>query len=129
MFKQKTSAQQGVVLIEAMIAILIFSIGVLGIVGIQASMIKNTTESKYRADASYIAQQQLGLLWASPDTLPPEGATITPDISNLLPNGTLTITRGTSAANTSNQFSLTISWQQPGEEQHNFSTNASIAGG
>ena len=56
---QRKSTQQGVVLLEAMIAILIFSVGVLAIVGLQAAMIKNTSESKYRADASYIAQHQL----------------------------------------------------------------------
>ena len=33
------SAQHGIILIEAMIAILIFSIGVLGIVGLQAAML------------------------------------------------------------------------------------------
>ncbi|HLP97178.1 MAG TPA: prepilin-type cleavage/methylation domain-containing protein [Sideroxyarcus sp.] len=122
------SAQQGVVIIEALIAILIFSIGVLGIVGMQANMVKNTAESKYRADAGYIAQQQIGNLWADPTLLPAEGVTITPDISSQLPGGTLTITRGTAAANTANLFTVTVTWQQPGEELHNFTTTASIAG-
>ena len=63
------SAQQGVVLVEAMIAILIFSMGVLAVVGLQAAMIKNTADSKYRADAGYIAQQRIGLMWSDPDNL------------------------------------------------------------
>lgn len=117
------SVQQGVVLVEAMIAILIFSMGVLAIVGLQAAMIKNTAESKYRADASYVAQQSVGQLWADPDNLPVDGSTINPDISALLPNGTLAINRAGA------QFTVTVTWQQPGEAAHNYTTIASIAGG
>ena len=54
------ASQQGVVLLESLIAILIFSLGVLGIVGLQAAMIKNTSEANYRADASHIARQRIG---------------------------------------------------------------------
>jgi type IV pilus assembly protein PilV len=115
-------SQQGVVLIEALIAILIFSIGVLGIVGLQASMIKNTSESKYRAEANNIAQQQIGMLWATPDNLPVDGSVTRPDISELLPSGTLAITR------VGNQFQVVVTWQQPGEAQHNFTTNVTISG-
>ena len=60
------SAQQGVVLLEALIAMLIFSMGVLALVGLQAAMIKNTSDSKYRAEASFIAQQRIGMIWADP---------------------------------------------------------------
>lgn len=116
-------AQQGVVLIEAMISILIFSMGVLAIVGLQAAMIKNTADSKYRADASYIAQQRIGLMWSDPGNLASYLETDT-DISTLLPGGTRTVTQPAA-----NQFTVTITWQQPGEEQHNFTTSASITGG
>ncbi|MBI4809047.1 MAG: type IV pilus modification protein PilV [Nitrosomonadales bacterium] len=113
--------QQGVVIIEVLIAILIFSIGVLGIVGMQASMIKNTTESKYRNDASNIAQQQIGELWVSPDNLPGEGSTTTSSLSEL-PNGTVSITR------TGDRYTVVVGWQQPGEVAHNYTTIASISG-
>lgn len=115
------SAQQGSVLIEAMIAILIFSIGVLGIVGLQAAMIKNTSEAKYRADASYIAQQRIGMMWSGHDNLAAYLENNT-DISTLLPGGTRT------TAESGVQFTVTVTWQQPGETQHNFSTTASIVG-
>lgn len=127
MRNQKTlsekSAQQGIVLLEAMIAILIFSMGVLAIVGLQAAMIKNTAESKYRADASYIAQQRIGQLWADPGNLAAY-LEINTDISTLLPGGTRTVTQPAVG-----QFVVTVTWQQPGEVQHNFTTTASIAGG
>jgi type IV pilus assembly protein PilV len=114
------SAQQGIALVEAMIAILIFSIGVLGIVGMQANMVKNTSESKNRADAGYIAQQYIGMLWTNSDNLP--GPSVT-DISAQLPGGTVTITPQSDRA-----YQITVSWTQPGEPQHSFTTFANIVG-
>lgn len=116
------SAQQGAVLVEAMIAILIFSMGILALVGLQAAMVKNTADSKYRADASYIAQQRIGTIWSDPDNLASYVEANT-DISALLPNGTRT------TAQSGVQVTVTVTWQQPGEAQHNFTTTASIVGG
>lgn len=115
------SAQKGVVIIEAMIAILIFSIGVLGIIGMQANMVKNTSESKFRNDASYLAQQQIGTLWTSPNDLPADNSTRTVNVSSL-PNGVVQISR------IANQYTVVVSWQQPGEATHNYTTVANISG-
>lgn len=130
-------AQQGVVLIEAMVAILIFSMGVLAIVGLQAAMIKNTADSKYRADAAYIAQQRIGLMWSDPDNLA-SYLEANADISTLLPGGTRTVTQLAIG-----QFVVTVGWTAPGETPaedattapcfmtvaHCFTTTASITGG
>ncbi len=55
--------QSGVMLLEALIAILIFSLGVLGIVGMQASTIKGSRDAKYRADAGLLANELIGEMW------------------------------------------------------------------
>jgi len=116
------SAQQGVVLVEAMVAILLFSIGVLAVAGLQAAMVKNTSESKFRADAGYIAQQAVGELWVKPDGLPLDGTSDTQP-TNELPNGQVTIMRA------GDQYTVRVTWQQPGDDaQHNFSTTATIVG-
>lgn len=57
-------AQQGVMLLEALIAILIFSIGILAIVGMQATAVRTVTESRSRAEAALYANQLLGQIWA-----------------------------------------------------------------
>lgn len=116
------STQHGIVLIEAMVAILIFSIGILGIVGMQANMVKNTSDAKYRAEASHIAQKRIGEIWADPSNA---GAYLetNADISALLPGGTRT------TAATGSEFTVTVSWQQPGEARHKFTMIANIAGG
>jgi type IV pilus assembly protein PilV len=117
------SAQQGVVLLEALVAILIFSMGVLALVGLQAAMIKNTSDSKYRSEASFIAQQRIGMIWSDPDNALTYLEANT-DISTVLPSGTRTVTQPAGG-----QFVVTVTWQQPGQSQHNFTTTASIAGG
>lgn len=139
--EQKTSplksAQQGFVLLEAMVAILIFSMGVLAIVGLQAAMVKNTGDSKYRADAGYIAQQRIGMMWADPGNLATYLEANT-DISALLPGGRRTVTQPAAG-----QFTVTVGWTAPGETPaasaatapcfmlvaHCFTTTASITGG
>lgn len=62
------SVQQGAMLLEALVAILIFSMGVLAIVGMQASAIANSAESKYRSDANLLVNQLLGQMWTSDRT-------------------------------------------------------------
>jgi len=50
-------------LIEALIAILIFSIGILAAVGMQGVAIKNVTESRSRSEASLLAGELLAQMW------------------------------------------------------------------
>lgn len=52
--------QSGVMLLEALIAILIFSLGILGVVGLQASAVKANRDAKYRADAGLLANELVG---------------------------------------------------------------------
>jgi type IV pilus assembly protein PilV len=110
--------QTGSVMLEALIAILIFSFGLLAISGLQGAMIKNTTDSNYRAEAGYIVQQQVGRMWADPTNLASYvGTTAIPR----LPNGSLVVTR-----TTGNRFNFVVTWRTPGQDTHNFTTNASI---
>lgn len=55
--------QRGYLLIEGLISILIFSVGILAIFGLQAASIKNSSDAKYRADASFLANQIVGYMW------------------------------------------------------------------
>jgi type IV pilus assembly protein PilV len=56
-------SQQGVMLIEALIGILIFSLGILAIMGLQAAAIKNTIEAKYRTEASFLTNRLIAEMW------------------------------------------------------------------
>ena len=58
-------AQAGVMLLEALIGILIFSLGILSLVALQATSIQLTSDAKYRTDASLLANRLIGQMWAS----------------------------------------------------------------
>ena len=63
---QRTSASQtGSMLLESLIAVLIFSMGILAIVGMQASAVKASSDAKFRSDASMVANQLIGEMWVS----------------------------------------------------------------
>lgn len=51
--------QSGVVLIEALLGILIFSIGILALIGMQSVAVKNTIDARYRTEAAYLASQMM----------------------------------------------------------------------
>ncbi len=57
--------QTGSVILEALIAILIFSIGILALVGMQATAISNVADAKYRSTSAYLANQIIGTVWAT----------------------------------------------------------------
>lgn len=117
--------QGGVVLLEALIAILIFSLGILGIVGLQASMIKNASDARYRVDAANIAQQRLGAMWMDQTNLNSYAETGT-DISTLLPEGKRTVTVNAATR----VVTVTVTWTQPGSSQdHQYETTTQIGGG
>ena len=61
--QQRPGKQHGSVLLEALISILIFSIGILGLVAMQAAAIKNSIDAKYRSDAAYLANQIISQMW------------------------------------------------------------------
>jgi type IV pilus assembly protein PilV len=52
-------SQEGVMLLEALIGILIFSIGILALVAMQANAISNVSNAQYRAEASALADEIL----------------------------------------------------------------------
>ena len=119
--------QQGVVLLEALIAILIFSMGILAVIGLQAAMIKNTTDAKFRSEATVIAQQRVGLIWSNPANLGTYAEADT-DISAILPGGTRSTVQTAVG-----EFLITVNWTPPHEtgtpETHSFAMIARVAGG
>ena len=122
-------SQQGVVLIESLIAVLIFSFGIIALIGLQAVMIKNTGDSQYRSEAIYIAQQRIGMIWADPTNLTLYAETNT-DISARLPSGkrTVVVSPVIAPAIVPTEVSVTVTWQQPGEQMHTYTTNARVTG-
>lgn len=55
--------ESGAALLEALISLLLFSIGVLGMVGLQGSAATSAAEAHYRSQASVAANRLLSILW------------------------------------------------------------------
>jgi type IV pilus assembly protein PilV len=132
--------QSGVMLLEALISVLIFSLGILAIVGLQATSIKNAGDAKYRTDASLLANQLIAEMWAGDRTqltlqnsyTSPGGAGYLAWLNNVmcpasapaaLPGvdcinnrnlPTVAISAVTSTVAPSNLVTVTLFWQPPG---------------
>jgi type IV pilus assembly protein PilV len=65
-------AQRGIAMVEAMVAIVIFSIGVLGIVGMQARSTQMMTDSVFRAQAAQLATELIAEMWTSDPSQRPQ---------------------------------------------------------
>jgi len=121
--KTPATLQCGSVLLEGLIAVLIFSFGILGLVGLQAASAKNTTQAKERIDASLVANQRIAQMWVDRNNLlgyveNSPGTSITD-----LPNGR----RITAVAG--DEVTITLNWQMPGNSTtQSFVTIARING-
>lgn len=119
-------SQGGVMLIEALIGILIFSIGILALIGMQATAIKNTTDARYRSEASFLANQLVGKMWVDRTNLnlytaagyAPRDAWVN-TVASTLPGIDVAnnVRVPTVAVGAGNEVTVTIQWQQPGEAQ------------
>ncbi|HEY0064201.1 MAG TPA: hypothetical protein VGC21_18945 [Telluria sp.] len=133
MKKQHTPASQsGSMLIEALIAILIFAVGILAIVGLQAATIRQTTDAKYRLDASFAANAALAEMWGDRDPAKLLTYAVTNQAVASLPNGKRTVTVAIDPfapkpLPVSASVTVTITWQLPGEPGiHTYSTMTKI---
>ena len=123
--------ESGSVLLEGLIAILIFSFGILGLIGLQAVSMRSTTQAKERIDASFVANQRIAAMWVDRTNLAAYAETST-DISPTattvanrtpLPKGTRTTTVS------GDQATITVNWQLPGDASANsFVTVARVIG-
>jgi len=54
---------RGFMLIEVLVAVLVFSLGVLTIVGLQAAAVQHSTQAQQRADAMLLVDDLIGRMW------------------------------------------------------------------
>jgi len=141
---QAPKRENGVMLLEALIAILIFSIGILAVVGLQAVSIKNVTDSKHRTEAAFLANKLLSQMWTDAGNIasyayPGSGGVPTRltdwvgQVNTRLPAAAtvppiVTIT-GASAAGAT--VTIQVRWQLPEEQSkglppHNYTVVASV---
>ncbi len=131
-----TTKQKGSALLESLIAMLLFSMGILAIVGLQAASIKNTASAKYRIDASMLANRIIGQMWVDNKNNAPLVASYSSpggaeylkwkvNVQQALPG--VTLNPPTVVINASNVVTVIILWQSPGASApHNYVAIARI---
>ena len=117
---RQRQAQNGVMMIEVLLGILIFSIGILAMLGLQATAMRATIDSKYRAEAGFLANEILGVMWGDAANIasyatPAACAALTrcnawlTKVANTLPGGVapqITVN--------GRQVLIVVNWQGPG---------------
>jgi type IV pilus assembly protein PilV len=106
--------QRGMALLECMMALLIFSVGVLGLLGLEARVMNISTDSENRNRAAMLAGEVASQMWLH-NTVDPTapaiiaaGANAGDETQGGVPGGVVTVTQ----IGTTNAADITVSWHE-----------------
>ena len=141
--------QSGVILLEALISIVIFSLAILGLIGLQAAAVKNTEDARQRAAAAFYANQILGYMWTDARAKLPDYAhnasgsqcggfsgspSFNPNVTswiaaidgklNGLTSSTASSLQQIKVDTATNVVAVTLCWKNPQESAYHFFTTA-----
>jgi type IV pilus assembly protein PilV len=136
------SGERGVFLLEALIAILIVSLGILGSVGLLARSMQNVDDAKSRGEAAHLASSYIGQMWIGDRTPAALDAMFSNTgggaaydefkaiVQKTLPNAvdpTVEFTAGAMPTANTSMVTVTIFWQPPGDATtHQYVASATI---
>jgi type IV pilus assembly protein PilV len=63
--KKTRSGQRGGMLLEVLVSILLFALGIVALVGLQGSSLMTTGDVQHRAEAMHLSSAYLGKIWAA----------------------------------------------------------------
>jgi type IV pilus assembly protein PilV len=108
--------QRGMALMEALIAILVFTFGILGLIGLEASAINSAVDSDDRNRAALFGSEIASTMWLNGSVVVSNAQLTTWQTAIADPtktgvaNGTLAIA---TVAGTTNAADITITWKAP----------------
>lgn len=112
---RRRDRQGGFSLLEALVSIIIFSVGVMGLVGIQARAMEYSMDSDDRNRAALLANELASQMWTTKTTnLPP--ATLTTWAAKVADptQGGLASGVGSVSLDANNVATISIAWTAPG---------------
>ena len=98
--------QSGMFIIEALVSILLFAVGIVAMVMVAAQGTGQVGQAKYRNDAAYLANELVGELWTNASGTAVDQTAWNTRIASLIPNGTGTAVISASGT----QVDITIQW-------------------
>ncbi|MBT0571732.1 fimbrial assembly protein [Curvibacter sp. CHRR-16] len=126
---QSTLAEQsGSTLISVLVALLIFSLGILGMVGMQAKTTSLSVQSQDRSRAAILADEIISDMWLqgtnSPTTVTAWKARVADATTAGLPNASGSISTTTNTSTSITTITVTIAWTEPSSTtQHQYFTS------
>ena len=138
--KSTRSSQGGVMLLEVLVAILVFSIGILAVVGLQGIAVRTTTDARYRSDAAFLTGELMSQIWTDPvnvsqynypgaGPVPARMAGWVARVNSRLPGGVAPVVTYSANAQLGEVVDITVGWQLPGEaaaHQHQSRMNVNL---
>ena len=132
------SYQSGGGLVEGLMSLVVLSVGILGLIGMQATLIQDNTESRVRMQAGFFATSVLGMAAANPENVgcfivnsaqsvpcispdaQAQATSWTDQVGSALP-GSATVPPSVAYDAASGQLTVTLRWQMRGDTTvHNF---------
>lgn len=116
--QQQRGVQRGSTLIEVLVSMVLFSMGVIGLLRTLAFAVRDSGQAEYRVVAMNLADQRLAQIWAD---LPhyadyaEVGAVV-----DALPNGRRTVSFNNAVV------TVSVSWQAPASDPHTYNSNATL---
>ncbi|WP_137937533.1 hypothetical protein [Chitinivorax sp. B] len=112
--------QQGAMLLEGLIAILIFSFGLLAIVGLQGQAVRDVSDARGRIDATYVMNRIVGELWLRNPALLVNGKKTYQDASDEIGVLAMSLPNGKAVVDVNNNLvTVTLTWKPPAAKQEN----------
>jgi len=107
--------QHGMALLECLMALLIFSVGLLGLLGLEARVMNTSTNSENRNRAAMLAGEVASQMWLNNTVDPTNGAIIAAGANAAdqtlggLPGGNVAVT---AAPGVTNGADITVTWAE-----------------
>jgi type IV pilus assembly protein PilV len=116
---------RGMALLECLMALLIFSVGLLGLLGLEARVMNTSTDSENRGRAALFAGEVASQMWLNSTVTPATTdytallATVNNQTNGGLPSGVVTVVP---VAGTTNAADIKVTWQEASDPAGNLST-------
>ena len=131
--RQARQRQRGVAIIEVLIAVLLFSLGILGLIGLQARALSFSIDAEDRNRASLLANDAASIMWLKRSVtlttaeLDAWKARVAASAEHGLPSGIGDVTVVTG---TTNVADISITWHRPSrsaaEQDSTFTTRVTL---
>ncbi len=123
--RARIARQRGVALLECLMALLIFSVGLLGLLGLEARVMNISVDSEDRNRAALYAGELASQMWLNNTVTPATAAyaallaSVNDQTKGGLPGGIVAVVP---VAGTTNAADITVTWQETSDTAGNLST-------